>query len=111
MSYLKLLIAEDKVDILIWRVRYSSSTGFCYCGGLPVSSLFSSFGGAPTSFCQRCRNPLPPNIVQCGYCGYDNSPVQRNDLTGDVPSSSQTSWNVYPLQNGNIPPDQHNNMQ
>ena len=28
--YLKLLIAEHKVDIFMWLVRYSSSIGFCY---------------------------------------------------------------------------------
>src|SRR5690349_1609318 len=57
-----------------------------------MSSPFSSFGGAPTSLCQRCRSPLSPNIVQCGYCGYDNSPVQHNDLVGHVPPSSPQSF-------------------
>ncbi len=41
-----------------------------------MSSPFSSLGSAPAAFCQRCQNPLPPNIVQCGYCGYHNLPVQ-----------------------------------
>ncbi len=57
-----------------------------------MSSPFSSFGGAPTSLCQRCRSPLSPNIVQCGYCGYDNSPVQHSDLAGYVPPSSPQSF-------------------
>lgn len=35
-----------------------------------MSAPLSSFGDAPASFCQRCQNPLPPNTVQCGYCGY-----------------------------------------
>lgn len=70
-----------------------------------MSLPFSSFGGASASFCQRCQNSLPPNIVQCAYCGYDNSPVQHHDLAGNIPHSShtsQSSWNVYPHQNGTI---------
>jgi hypothetical protein len=58
-----------------------------------VSSSFGSFGGAPTSFCQCCHNPLSPNIVQCGYCGYDNSPMQHNGQNAPVP---QTFYNAFP---------------
>ncbi len=62
-----------------------------------MSSPFSSFGGVPTSICQRCLSPLPPNIVQCGYCGYDN----RSFLPSSQPSNATNSF-VQPGSQTNL---------
>lgn len=61
-----------------------------------MSSPFSSFGGASASFCQRCQDSLPPNIVQCGYCGYNNSPVEPPFPEAFLPSSNATNSFVQP---------------
>lgn len=68
-----------------------------------MSSPFSSFGGASASLCQRCQSPLPPNIVQCGYCSYDNTPVQLAFPESFLPSSNAASSFVQPGSQVNSP--------
>lgn len=61
-----------------------------------MSAPFSSFGGASAAFCQRCQNPLPPNTVQCGYCGYHNLPAQSSFPETFLPSSNTPNSSVQP---------------
>ena len=67
-----------------------------------MSALFSSFGGALALFCQRCQNPLPPNAVQCGYCGYHNLPVQSSLPESFFPSSNTPNSSVQPESQVNL---------
>ncbi len=67
-----------------------------------MSSSFVSFGGAPTSFCQCCRNPLPQNSLQCEYCGYDNSSVQAFFPPAPLPSNAISSAFIAPPQTPEI---------
>jgi predicted nucleic acid-binding Zn ribbon protein len=59
-----------------------------------MSSIYPSYGSAPTQLCQRCGRPLPPNEVYCSNCGLVNTPSQPNSAPTQLPSG--ISWGSTP---------------
>src|SRR6266699_984135 len=69
-----------------------------------MSSIYPSYGSAPTQLCQRCGRPLPPNEVYCSNCGLVNTPSQPNNaLNGfSVPQQAFGPPNHYPAGNDTV---------
>ena len=59
-----------------------------------MSSIYPSYGSAPTQLCQHCGRPLPPNEVYCSNCGLVNTPSQSNNAPTQSPSG--ISWGSTP---------------
>ncbi len=92
------------LHFFVWHTRTSGDhiKPICPTVRVDISILYMRYSSG---------NPLPPNIVQCGYCGYDNSPVQRNATNSFVqpglgqwyPSSSDNSFpSAQPGGNGGL---------
>ena len=71
-----------------------------------MSSMYPSFGGAPSRPCTRCGTPLTINETQCSRCGTYN-PLPQGQQFGMFPQGAQGGGPVGPsgpLWGGQQPP-------